>query len=355
MIKSLTPQQEAKLPIYAQKWLDIGLSTEPCNVTQTKRWINKAYQQAGLEPPKEYKLFDSPLSCARYPLLEAGHNYSWQDSITKRVSNRIDDVRKNVRVRVMGQVSDQVYNQVRDKIWYPTNQIHSQVKDLIWDRIYTPGFFSNGFPFVWDSLQDQLHGNHDAYWLGYYDFFLKELKLDCVKPLIPLINIAKHCGWWVLHWGIYFIQHRPKEIHLNKDNQLHMNGGPALSYRDGFSLWRLNGVEVPQWLAETREEDIDPRKLLEIDNAQVRAEFVRKVGIERVCYSLKAKCVDKRDGYELLMLDLGDGRRRPYLRMQNPSVPELWHVEGVHPDCSTVSEALKWRNGGETEAPTVLT
>ena len=337
MIESLTTQQKAKLPTYAQKWIKIGLSTEPCSVTQSKKCINKAYKNAGLTPPKKYMLFDSPLSCVDYQV-KTDLGILVRNKVYYQVSAPI---RHQLRTQIMNQVWSQT--QVLGQVWYQAwDQVFNQVWDQVWDQV--------GY-----QVYDQAYGNHDAYWLGFYEFFLKELKLDCVKPLIPLINLAKHCGWWAPYKDICLIQHRPKEIHLNEDNQLHKDGGPALSYRDGFSVWSLNGVTVPQWLAETREEDIDPRRLLEIDNVQVRAEFVRKVGIERVCYSLKAKCVDKRDGYELLMLDLGDGRRRPYLRMQNPSVPELWHVEGVHPDCDTVYEALVWRNGGETEAPIVLT
>ena len=84
-------------------------------------------------------------------------------------------------------------------------------------------------------------------------------------------------------------------------------------------------------------------ELLKIDNAEVRREFVRKVGIDRVCYSLGAQCIDKVGNYELLLLDLQDGRKRPYLKMLNPSI-DTWHVEGVHPNCQTVEQALKWRN-----------
>ena len=31
--------------------------------------------------------------------------------------------------------------------------------------------------------------------------------------------------------------------------------------------------------------------------------------------------------------------------MSNPSLPEVWHVEGVPPDTKTVAEALNYRNG----------
>jgi hypothetical protein len=57
--------------------------------------------------------------------------------------------------------------------------------------------------------------------------------------------------------------------------------------------------------------------------------------------------------YELLILNMGDGRRRPYLKMKNPSI-KTWHIEGVAPEIKTVKEALAWRNGTD-EAPEVLT
>ncbi len=46
----------------------------------------------------------------------------------------------------------------------------------------------------------------------------------------------------------------------------------------------------------------------------------------------------------MLVLDLGDGRTRPYLKMLNPSIG-VWHVEGVAPAVRTVQEALNFRNG----------
>ncbi len=238
MIKSLTPQQEAKLPAYAQKWLDIGLSTEPCNVTQTKRWINRAYKQAGLEPPKEYKLFDSPLSCAQYQL-EVNLSNQVKDHTKTQILDPLrdqvhDQVCSQVWSQVWDQVSDRVRIQVRSQVW---NSVWGQVYDQVWKQVWTQ---------VSNQTHYQLYGNHDAHWLGLYDFLLKELKLDCVRHWTPLINLAKHCGWWRPYKEVCLIQHRPKEIHFNSQKQLHKDGGPALSYRDGFSLWRLNGVETEE-------------------------------------------------------------------------------------------------------------
>jgi len=78
-------------------------------------------------------------------------------------------------------------------------------------------------------------------------------------------------------------------------------------------------------------------------NAEIRRELVRKIGTFRIYKELGAVVLDKDDNYELITLNIGDGRHRPYLKMKNPSV-EAIHIEGVHPDCKTVKEALTWRN-----------
>lgn len=135
--------------------------------------------------------------------------------------------------------------------------------------------------------------------------------------------------------------------------QLHCDDGPAVEYADGWSVWALNGVRVPEWLVTARDTEINPRRLLEIKNAEVRREFVRKVGIDRICHTLASETLDKSGDYELLILDLQDGRKRPYLKMLNPSIG-TWHVEGVDPECRTVQDALNFRNGRK-DNPIVLT
>lgn len=134
---------------------------------------------------------------------------------------------------------------------------------------------------------------------------------------------------------------------------LHRDGGPAMQWRDGWSIWALHGVRVPQWLAETPSGQIDCRKVVEIDNAEVRREFVRKVGAERLCYSLGAEQLDRsNDGmYELLRLNLGQQRKWSYLKMRNPSLStaanEVWHVEGVSNECRNVQDAILYRINGD--------
>ncbi len=133
------------------------------------------------------------------------------------------------------------------------------------------------------------------------------------------------------------------DYYLNERNQLHRDMAPAVIWADRTPEYWLNGVKCPKKIVMTDWKKIDARKIVKEPNAEVRREIVRKIGIEKVCYELGAKVIDKQEDYELLHLNIGDGRERPYLKMINPST-RTYHIEGVPVDIRTVDEALTWRN-----------
>jgi len=158
------------------------------------------------------------------------------------------------------------------------------------------------------------------------------------------MRLAEVAGWWWPFKTTCILTPRPSALNRNSNGQLHADDKPAIEYTNAWSIWALNGVRVPGWLAREPSETIDPRKLTSLDNAEVRREFVRKIGIDRICYKLGAKVADKLGSYELLRLAVGEGRTWTYLKMLNPSIG-TWHVEGVPNEINTVQEALNWRNG----------
>ena len=130
-----------------------------------------------------------------------------------------------------------------------------------------------------------------------------------------------------------------------KDQKLHNEKGASVLYSDGYGLYTLNGTQVPEWMVKKSAGEIDSLEILKLKNAQQRAEGIRKIGIERLWHK-KAKILDKDGDYELGLLPLSTskGDYWPYLKMKNPSVPELWHVEAIDKkDCMTVKEALHYR------------
>jgi hypothetical protein len=230
--------------------------------------------------------------------------------------------------------------------------VGASVRDSVWDSVWASVGASVGDS-VWASVGDSVYGQHDANWLGFYDYFKNELKLETqTEKLAGLWLVAQNAGWFLPRANLCWISERHSTCKL-KNGRIHSDTGPAIAYPDGFAIYGLNGVCVPRWLVDTAWNKIDCKKILEEKNAEIRREIVRKVGIERACDQLHAKSIDKQGDYDLLMLDLQDGRTRPYLKMLNPSVG-TYHIEGVAPEIKTVERALNWRNQ-TTEKPLILT
>jgi hypothetical protein len=184
----------------------------------------------------------------------------------------------------------------------------------------------------------------DCAWLSTYAIGARQLRVESVSRWAEPIYDAFLAGCWFLYWTedtLYWVA-KPTLI-KNVKGQMHCATGPAL-LSDVKPLWFWNNVLVDGQII-LRPETLTAEQIAKEPNAQVRQVMVERVGIERVCQLFKAKTLDTQGTYQLLGLTLGDGRVRPYLKMLNPSMPGIYHVEGVHPNCTTVQQALNWRNG----------
>lgn len=188
------------------------------------------------------------------------------------------------------------------------------------------------------------YGSHDANWLGFYEFFRNELKIEEAKDLDPLMELSKVAGWWWPYENICIVSELPLECHVNEAGDLHKDGGAALLYSDGFAMYYLNGIEVTKEVSEIKPKDITKEFILNEQNVDIRREIIRKVGNEKLVTILGAKTVDTFNGYDLLEIDYGDKSARPHLKMTNPSIKCL-HIEGVSTQTKTVKDAICFRNG----------
>ena len=143
-----------------------------------------------------------------------------------------------------------------------------------------------------------------------------------------------------------------------KNERLHCESGPALSFRDGFEIYKLNDVTVPKELVMTPWNEIDVKKWMAEPNVEIRREVLRKVGNEKVMKDLGAILLDSKANiiggpYELYTLELGEGIKTNALKMLNPSIG-VYSIENVPPECTTVEQALAFRND-TAELPITLT
>lgn len=203
---------------------------------------------------------------------------------------------------------------------------------------------------------DYLGNGYDSGWTSWCDYFQRigiidkgEYGFDKWRDFILKSGVFAT----VLYENVAFVCIKPCKVSRNDNGDLHCIDGMAIEWRDGYGEYYLNGVSVEENIVLTSADELDSKFVLTEKNAEVRREIVRKIGVERLCKDLNSKVIDMKDNYELLGLDIGDNRIRPYLKMINPSIG-TYHIEGVHPDCKTVDEALKFRNGREGR-PVILT
>lgn len=224
----------------------------------------------------------------------------------------------------------------------------ANVSDDVWGRFplsgNSLGCFSSSFP--------HLLAEKFAHSIAGVPYYGKKHK----AVITAWITIAENCAFgWAYERRLYVLR-RPEKIKI-ANNNIHCDGAEAVRWRTGQKVYMLNGVLVPKKVACLPAKSLKASMITNTRNAEVRREVVRKMGIKRVLKKLKAKTISRQGNYELLLVNVQNrwmqNRLCLYLKMTNPSTG-TYHIEGVHPNCRTVKEALKWRNG-TTEDPMLLT
>lgn len=194
----------------------------------------------------------------------------------------------------------------------------------------------------------------DSWWVGFYDFLLHEVvpekQSEYREFLEECIPFYKNVFYIIAYDTHAFVSERPTSIKLDDQGRLHNYNGPAMEFSDGHKIYAINNTPIPAYIAETSPEDFTKDMFLKEKNVDFRRFITTKIGIEKTIELLGADVVDIYESdvggrYELLMVDYTNtGEKRPYLKMINKSIGEF-HIEGVHPSCKTVQEALNFRNG----------
>lgn len=363
-IKKLTKKQKDMMGPWAEKWIKIGLSTDPMNFDKAMKGVVGCYKAANLSLARR-KIFpvSSPLiGSLAAPLsaniicvfLERKNNSKGKvsnaakDALNQCIDNTIkiaiDSIKGNKTILELTKgisIYDAVSKSVKKTVIpsvYPilSGMTSKEVEIMFNDKISTKLW--------WHSW---MGGQFWAAWRAFQSFLREVCHLE-LEPNIELAArsyqmIAESCSYWWPNENFCHISDRPTFIGRNSEGKLHADMRKAIEWPDGWGLYILNGVKVPEWLAITEASNLDPARFAKIRNVEERKEFVRKVGMERIINKLDAKSIDKRGNDEVLEFNLGGTTgKRPFLKMKNPSIG-CWHVEPIGKECRTVQQAHNWR------------
>jgi hypothetical protein len=311
-ITKLTDEQKALMPEYVERWVKIGTDTSRLDPINTEKIVKNIRNLIDMEPDVPCLIVDNPLE-------------AWAMS----------------------------YLSLKQEI--AVKDLHSEMLSIF-----------NGNPKQYDVPRCELPwmtGSFFASTFAFYDFMIEELGVELEKELWTKYKIweaSSQVGCVYPLDDCTIVSQKPKTIHL-EDGKLHRDGEPALTYDGigGLDIWSLHGVEVPEWVAKTPAQDLTLDDYSKLDNADVKAEFVRKVGIER--FIGQGDIIDSFDEYDMSThewwhrseYELVDMKSlfstldyAPYLKMVNQTTG-IFHMEGVSPSCRTVGKALKERFGGK--------
>ena len=189
-------------------------------------------------------------------------------------------------------------------------------------------------------------------WSGYYAFYEYAAQLGArgdgaLHELLSKWMSVLRCThfWWSLE-GVAVCSDRPVHISLDAQGRLHdTTGRKAIEYSDGWGVYAVNGVRLPEKYGAVKTSDWQPQWLLEEKNAELRMTLIKAMGYDRICTALEAKKLDSWREYELIRIDNADVEPIVLLKMVCPSTGKI-HASRMPPDTKKARQAATMLNCG---------
>ena len=343
MITEFTPEQDALISLYREKWKSIALSTERIDRQNAREAVKAAYQLIGLPEPKII-FCNSPYEALR--LIDVGAGIG---QFVKQLEN---------------QISEQLVKQIG-------RQIIPQCWGYLWEQLGQGQLYSLSSEVAASclvQLTEELKDNRLEYLrlilardiptakimrCSRLDFCISVLNctFNFQKEWDVLQSLVKNCSWLFPLETICYVCDRPVKLAFDSEQRPHAEGEPAIQFADGYSLYFSHGVSLPEKYGILHPQRWQAQWLLEEDNAELRRLLIEVIGYDRICQELQATELDSWREYTLLKIDVFDDfdRDNEYptylLKMTCPSTGHI-HALRVPPDMKSAREAIRWVNWG---------
>jgi hypothetical protein len=242
-------------------------------------------------------------------------------------------VRASVRASVWASVWDSVGASVGDSVW-------DSVGDSVWDS-------------VGDSVGESCYGQHDASWLAFYAYFSEVCGLtEQTRKLAGLWELAKSAGWCLPYQNICWVSERHNILHRDERGRLHSTDSATLAYPDGWSIYAIHGVRVPEDVIMSPHA-LTAHRITEEKNTEVRRVMLDRFGTSRYLIEIGAKQIHADDYGTLYRAEISDDEPLVMVKVVN-STPESDNTYKdywlrVPPTVKTARQAVAWTFEAETK------
>ncbi|MGO8954074.1 MAG: DUF6745 domain-containing protein [Rhodomicrobium sp.] len=250
-LRQLSPEQNAGIEDHRKRWAEMRSSTGPADRERAALGIAAAYQAAGWPAPKSIDWCSSPMQMEAL-WAKAAHERigpNLKASIVDHVRNRAAfGIQRRVSGSVLAAVdelnqpltADMLGDSVRDAVIRASHAVRpASPKERRWLFWLNRG---RG----WLHLQDAGFSPRNHSWLERHDLFRTVCGLeDETEDLRGLLLVAASADWIIPHKHVCWVSEPPQIVRTDAKGRLHSSSGPALRYRDGWTVYAWKGVEVP--------------------------------------------------------------------------------------------------------------
>lgn len=139
-------------------------------------------------------------------------------------------------------------------------------------------------------LGNTLWGSHDSDWVSFQSFMKEEVGVKDLEIFDGIYQMALNCGWTTILGDHCIIQDRPKSIKFDEQNRTHCENGPAIEYRDGYSVMSWHGTRFPrEWVLK----GISASEALQVANSELRRVACEIVGWSQILEQLDYTIVEQ--------------------------------------------------------------
>ena len=216
-IDQLTPEQEALIPVYREKWQKIARSTERIDQEKAREAIREIYVFCGKKEPK-ILFFDSPHAALELVLSKIGISF-WSNEIGRPLSEKIEactktTVEMQIRMELDAKLGTDFIKTLREafNVWNPLEGLIGGIShpSTIQRDLDQPGTLK--CKFFHSKFCNYLSSEEQAYTISFYDFCISVLNCNyCPKSSWSVFQKIADSLYWIFPCeNICFTCDRPR-------------------------------------------------------------------------------------------------------------------------------------------------